>query len=136
LLLAALLGIFCGCRSSCDLEDFTKRHREALNKGLGQDFQHWPSEGTFLHLINKAHLRDFDQVLQVRLISQTPGGTDGLDQLVSECNPLGGSAVEAVVGQHRFADQVTVYARALSVGLTQNSMTPMNPASVLHVRSC
>lgn len=44
LLLVAVLGILCGCRSSRDLEPFARRHREAL----GLDFKRWPSDATFL----------------------------------------------------------------------------------------
>jgi len=50
LLLLAGLGILIGCRSSRDLEDFAKRHRELLNQALGQDFKRWPSVAIFLYL--------------------------------------------------------------------------------------
>jgi hypothetical protein len=50
LLLVAVLGILCGCRSSRDLEVFATRHREALNLALGLDFKRLPSEATFLYL--------------------------------------------------------------------------------------
>ena len=87
LLLVAVLGILSGCRSSRDLEAFARRHREALNQALGLDFRRWPSDATSLYLFNKAHLREFGQVLQAWMISQIPGGEDGLDQLV--CVALG-----------------------------------------------
>ena len=47
--LVAVLGILSGCRSSCDLEAFAKRHREALNQALGLNFKRWPSDTTFLY---------------------------------------------------------------------------------------
>ena len=84
LLLVAVLGILSGCRSSRDLEAFAKRHREALNQALGLDFKRWPSDATFLYLFNKAHLQQFGEVLQAWMISQIPGGTEGLDQLVCD----------------------------------------------------
>ena len=46
LLLVAVLGILSGCRSSRDLEAFAKRHRELLNRTLGQDFKRWPSDAS------------------------------------------------------------------------------------------
>ncbi len=36
------------------------------------------------------------------MISQIPGGTDGLDQLVCDGKTLRGSAIEAEDGNHRF----------------------------------
>ena len=121
LLLVAVLGILSGCRSSRDLEAFAKRHREALNQALGVDFKRWPSDATFLYLFNKAHLQEFGEVLQAWMISQIPGGAEGLDQLVCDGKTLRGSAVEAEDGSHRFVAQVTVYARALGVALAQKA---------------
>ena len=82
LLLVGVLGILSGCRSSRDLESFARRHREALNQALGLEYRRWPSDATFLYLFNKAHLQEFGQVLQAWMISQIPGGAEGLDQLV------------------------------------------------------
>lgn len=121
LLLVAVLGILSDCRSSRDLEAFAKRHREALNQALDLDFKRWPSDATFLYLFNKAHLQEFGEVLQAWMTSQTPGGADGLDQLVCDGKTLRGSAVETEDGKHRFVAQVTVYARALGVALAQKS---------------
>jgi hypothetical protein len=121
LLLVAVLGILSGCRSSRDLEAFARRHREALNQALGLDFRRWPSDATFLYLFNKAHLREFGQVLQAWMISQIPGGEDRLDQLVCDGKTLRGSAIETDDGNHRFVAQVTVYARALGVALAQKA---------------
>ena len=121
LLLVAVLGILSGCRSSRDLEVFARRYREALNQELGLDFKRWPSDTTFLYLFNKAHLQEFGQVLQAWMISQIPGGAEGLDQLVCDGKTLRGSAVETEDGSHRFVAQVTVYARALGVALAQKS---------------
>jgi hypothetical protein len=121
LLLVAVLGILSGCRSSRDLEAFARRHREALNQALGLDFRRWPSDATFLYLFNKAHLREFGQVLQAWMISQIPGGEDRLDQLVCDGKTLRGSAIETDDGSHRFVAQVTVYARALGVALAQKA---------------
>jgi hypothetical protein len=117
LLLVAVLGILSGCRSSRDLEAFARRHRQALNQALALDFKRWPSDATFLYLFNKAHLQEFGQVLQAWMISQIPGGANGLDQLVCDGKTLRGSAVAAEDGSHRFVAQVTVYARALGVAL-------------------
>jgi hypothetical protein len=121
LLLVTVLGILSGCRSSRDLEAFARRHREALNQTLGLDFKRWPSDATFLYLFNKAHLQEFGQVLQAWMISQIPGGAEGLDQLVCDGKTLRGSAVETEDGNHRFVAQVTVYARALGVALAQKT---------------
>ena len=74
-----MLGILSRCSSSRDLEAFARRHREALNQALDLDFKRWPSDATFLSLFNKAHLQEFGQVLQAWMISQIPGGADGLD---------------------------------------------------------
>jgi hypothetical protein len=108
LLLVAVLGILSGCRSSRDLEALARRQREALNQALGLDFKRWPSNATFLYLFNKAHLQEFGQVLQAWMISQIPGGTEVLDQLVCDGKTLRGSAVEVEDGNHRFVAQVTV----------------------------
>ena len=122
LLLVAVLGILSGCRSSPrDLEAFARRHREALNQALGLDFKRWPSDATFLNLFNKAHLQQLGEVLQAWMISQIPGGAQGLDQLVCDGKTLRGSAVETEDGNHRFVAQVTVYARALGVALAQKA---------------
>ncbi|MEB3319749.1 MAG: transposase family protein, partial [Cyanobium sp.] len=121
LLLVAVLGILSGCRSSRDLEAFARRHREALNEALGLEFKRWPSDATFLYLFNKAHLQEFGQVLQAWMVSQIPGGADGLHHLVCDGKTLRGSAVEAEDGGHRFVAQVTVYARALGVALAQKA---------------
>jgi hypothetical protein len=121
LLLVAILGILSGCRSSRDLEAFARRHREVLNQALGQEFKRWPSDATFLYLFNKAHLQEFGEVLQAWMISQIPGGADGLDQLVCDGKTLRGSAIETDDGSHRFVAQVTVYARALGVALAQKA---------------
>jgi hypothetical protein len=82
LLLVAVLGILSGSRSSRDLEAFAKRHRQEFNQALGLDFKRWPSDATFLYLFNKAHLQTFGDVFQAWMISQIPGGTEGLEQLV------------------------------------------------------
>ena len=100
---------------------FPKRHREALSQALDLDFKRWPSDATFLYLFNKAHLQEFGEVLQAWMISQIPGGTEGLDQLVCDGKTLRGSAVETENGNHRFVAQVTVYARALGVALAQKA---------------
>ena len=62
LLLLTVLAILSDCRSSRDLEDFAKRHREALNQALGLNFKRWPTDATFLYLFNKAHLKQFGEV--------------------------------------------------------------------------
>jgi hypothetical protein len=54
LLLAPVLGILSGCRSSRDHEAFAKRHREALNQALGLNFKRWPSDDTFIDLYRSA----------------------------------------------------------------------------------
>ncbi len=110
LLLVAVLGILSGCRSSRDLEAFAKRHRKALNQALGLDFKRWPSDATFLYLFNKAHLQQYcfaeaggyGEVLQVWKISQIPGGTEGLDQMVCDFKTLRGSAIETEDGNHLY----------------------------------
>ena len=121
LLLVAVLGILSGCRSSRDLETFARRQREALNQALGLDFKRWPSDATFLYLFNRAHLQEFGLVLQAWMISQIPGGAEGLDQLVCDGKTLRGSSVETEDGNHRFVARVTVYARALGVALAQKT---------------
>ena len=121
LLLVAVLGILSGSRSSRDLEAFAKRHRQEFNQALGMDFKRWPSDATFLYLFNKAHLQTFGDVFQAWMISQIPGGAQGLKQLVCDGQTLRGSAVETDDGGHRFVAQVTVYARALGVALAQKS---------------
>ena len=56
------------------------------------------------------------------MVSQIPGGPNGVDQLVCDGKTLRGSAaVEAEDGSHRFVAQVTVYARALGVALAQTT---------------
>ena len=121
LLLVAVLGILNGCRSSRDLEAFALRHRPALNQALGLDFKRWPSDATFLYLFNKAHLQTFGEVFQAWMISQIPGGTESLEQLVCDGETLRGSAVETEDGGHRLGALVTVYAGALGVALVQKA---------------
>ena len=121
LLLVVVLGILSHCRSSRDLEAFARRHREPLNQALGLNFKRWPSDATFLYLFNKPHLQPFGQALQAWIISQIPGGADGLDPLVCDGKTLGDSAVENDDGIHSFVAQLTVYARALGVALTQKT---------------
>jgi hypothetical protein len=73
------------------------------------------------YLFNKAHLQEFGDALQAWMISQIPGGAEGLDQLVCDGKTLRGSAIETEDGNHRFVAQVTVYARALGVALAQKT---------------
>lgn len=121
LLLVAVFGILSGSRSSRDLEAFAKRHRQEFNQALGMDIKRWPSDATFLYLFNKAHLQTFGDVIQAWMISQIPGGKEGLEQLVCDGKTLRGSAVETDDGGHRFVAQVTVYTRALDVALAKKS---------------
>lgn len=60
-------------------------------------------------------------MLQAWMISQIPGGAEGLDQLVCDGKTLRGSALETGDGSHRFVAQVTLYARALGVALAQKA---------------
>ena len=92
LLLVAVLGALSGCRSSRELEAIAKRHREALNQSLGFNFKRLPSDATVLYLFDKDHLQEFDAVLQAWMITQIPGGAEGLDQLVCDGKTLRGSA--------------------------------------------
>jgi hypothetical protein len=121
LLLVAILGILSGCRSSRDLERFARRHRATLNLALGLDLKRWPTDATFLYLFNKAHMREFGQVLQGWMLAQIPGGAEALDELVCDGKTLRGSAVEAADGSNRFVAQVTVYSRALGVAMAQTA---------------
>jgi hypothetical protein len=133
LLLVAVLGILSGCRSSRDLEAFARRHREALNEALGLNFKRWPSDATFLYLFNKAHLQEFGDVLQAWMISQIPGGAEGLDQLVCDDKTLRGSAVETEDGSHRFVAQATVYVHGVNyVGGHANQIGAMQAALPVH----
>ncbi len=116
-----MLGILSGCRSSRDLEAFASRHREALNEALGLDFKRWPSDATFLYLFNKALLQEFGEVLLAWMLSQIPGGTDGLEQLVCDGKSLRGSAIQTDEGSYRVVAKVAVYARALGVALAQKA---------------
>jgi hypothetical protein len=116
----AVLGILSGCRSSRDLEAFARR-RETLNQAPGLEFKRWPSDASFLYLFNRAHVQEFAQVLQAWIISQIPGGADGLDQLVCDGKTLRCSANEPEESNQRFVVQVTVYARALGVAVAQNT---------------
>ena len=59
-----------------------------------------------------AHLLQFGKVLPAWMLSQIPGGREGLDQLVCDAKTLRGLAIETEDGNHRFVAQVTVYARA------------------------
>jgi hypothetical protein len=102
LLLVAVLGILSGSRSSPDLEAFAKRYRQEFNQALGMDFKRWPSDATFLYLFNKAHLQTFGDVFQAWMISQIPGGIEGLEQLVCDGKTLRGSAVQTEDGSHRY----------------------------------
>ena len=96
LLLVAVLGILSGSRSSRDLEAFARRDRQALNHALGLDFKRWPSDATFLYLYRfaealrllNAHLQTFSDVFQAWMISQIPGGTEGLEQLICDGKTL------------------------------------------------
>jgi hypothetical protein len=90
LLLVAVLGILVAAGAPRDLEAFARRHREQLNQALGLNFKRWPSDATFLYLFNKAHLQEFGQVLQAWMVSQIPGGADGVDQLVCDGKTLRG----------------------------------------------
>jgi hypothetical protein len=55
------------------------------------------------------------------MLSQIPGGTDGLEQLVCDGMTLRGSAIQTDDGSHRFVAQVTVYACAYGVALAQKA---------------
>ncbi len=68
---------------------------------LGLNFKRWPSDGIVLYLFNKAHLQQFGQVLQAWMISQIPGGADGLEPLVCDGKSLRGSSIKTDDGSHR-----------------------------------
>jgi hypothetical protein len=108
-------------RSSRDLETFPKWHREVLNQARGLNFKRWPSDVTFLYLINKAHLQQFGKVLQFWIISQIPGEAERLDQLVCNGKTLRATAIETDDSNHRFVAEVTDYARALGVALARTT---------------
>ncbi len=72
---------------------------------------------------HKAHLQDLGQVLQAWMISQIPGGSECLDQLV--CDGQGPCGVlqwkpRTAVSLLVFA-ALTVYARALGISLAQTT---------------
>jgi hypothetical protein len=46
----AVCGTLSDCRGSRDLEAVAKRHRDALNRVLGLNFERWPTDATFLYL--------------------------------------------------------------------------------------
>lgn len=93
----------------------------AVHSDAGVQFNCWPSYATFLNLFNMAHLQEFGQVLQGLMLSQIPGGAEGLEPLVCDGKTLCGSATEGEDGKLRFVAQVTVYARALGVAMAQMS---------------
>jgi len=92
-----------------------------LNEALGLDLKRWPSDATFLYLFNKAHLQEFGQVLQAWMISQIPGGPEGLDQLVCDGKTLRGSIDQTASGAARFIAQVSLYSNTLGVAIAQNT---------------
>ena len=53
------------------------------------------------------------------MISQIPGGKEGLDQLVCDGKTQRGSAIETDDSNHRFIGHITLYARGLGVALVQ-----------------
>jgi hypothetical protein len=114
---------------------FTKEHQEALNQvlALGLEFKRWPSAATSLHLFKGVHLQEFEMVLHAWMISQIPGGTDGLEKWVCDGKELRCLALETEAGNHRLVAQVTVYARALGVPLAQQALssgTGMTPPGI------
>ena len=56
LLLMAILGIFCGCRSARDLERFAKRHHQAFGSALDLALLKAPCDSTFLVLFERVDL--------------------------------------------------------------------------------
>jgi hypothetical protein len=56
---------------------------------------------------NKAHLQEFGEMSQAWMISQIPGGANGLDQLVCDGKTLRGSAIETDGGNHRYGHRPT-----------------------------
>jgi len=66
-------------------------------------------------------MQEFGEVLQAWMLSQIPGGADGLEQLVCDGKSLRGSAIQTDEGSYRVVAQVTVYARALGVALAQKA---------------
>ncbi|MCP9889395.1 transposase family protein [Cyanobium sp. ATX 6A2] len=131
----AVLGILSGCRSSRDLEAFARRHREALNEALGLNFKRWPSDATFLYLFNKAHLQEFGQVLQAWMISQIPGGAEGLDQLICNGKTLRGSAVETDNGNIGSSPRSPSTPMRSASLWPRRHTTPLNRVSGLRSRS-
>jgi hypothetical protein len=104
-------------------QGFPKQHsarRQGINRDEGRREPSRPLNG-YLYLFNKAQLQTFGDVFQAWMISQIPGGAEGLEQLVCDGKTLRGSAVETEDGSHRFVAQVTVYARALGVALAQKA---------------
>jgi len=131
LLLVAVLRNLSGCRIFRDHEAFARRLREALNLAHVLDFKRWPSDATYLYLLNKAHLQEFGQVLQVWMISQIPGEAVGLDQLVFVGKTLRDSAIKKEDGNHRLVTQVTVYVRALGVAPAQKACDTLESSELV-----
>ncbi len=79
LLFVSLPGILSNCSSSLVLEALAERHREVLNQELGLNFRRSPSDATFHHLFNTAHLHQIGEVFQAWMISQIPGVAKALE---------------------------------------------------------
>ena len=129
LLLVAVFGILSGSRSSRDLEAFAKRHRQEFNQALGMDIKRWPSDATFLYLFNNAHLQIFGDVFQAWMISQIPGGSEGLEQLFCDGKTLRGSAVQTEDGVTSLSSRSRCMPARLVLPLPRRPTTPTNPAS-------
>jgi hypothetical protein len=136
LLLVAVLGILSGSRSSRDLETIARRYREALNQALGLNFKRWPSDATFLYLFNKAYIQEFGEVLQAWMISQIPGGAEGLDQLVCDGITQRGQRSRRMTATTALSPRARCKSELLSSPWPRRPTTPTNRVRGPLSRSC
>jgi hypothetical protein len=111
----AVLGILSGSQSLRDLECFASRHHAALTEALGLELRRPPSDSSFRYFFQQVDVTALCAEIRDWMITQIPGGTAELDQLVFDGKALRGSIVPTTGGGSAFIAQVTLYSVALGV---------------------
>ena len=119
LLLVAVLGILSRCQSLRDLERFAIRHHSVFTAALGLKLRRLPSDSAFRYFFQHVDVAALCTAIRDWTIAQIPGGAADLDQLIYDGKTLRGSIEPTAGGGSAFIAQVTLYAVALGVAISQ-----------------
>ena len=119
LLLLAVLGILSTCQSLRDLERFAERHHGVLTEALGIELRRYPSDSAFRYFFHQVDVAALCAAIRDWTIAQIPVGAADLDQRACDSKTLRGSIEPTPAGGSAVLAQVSRYAAALGVAISQ-----------------